>query len=51
MSSNVAVIGLATMVTLSLIARKRNYLTTSVSLMVMSGALATWLFGIFFVFG
>jgi len=51
MSVTVPVIGLATMMALSLIARRWSYLTTSTSLMVMTVTLTAWLGMIFLMSG
>jgi hypothetical protein len=51
MSLTVPVLALALLTVLSLVARERNYHMTSTGLMVLTGVLAAWFAGLFWMFG
>ena len=51
MSPTVPVVSLVALVVLSLLAKERKYDMTSTGLMVLTGVLAAWFAGLFWMFG
>ncbi len=51
MSVTAFAIGLGVMLVLSLLAKERNYMLTSASLLAVSGALATWFVAAYWMYG